>query len=180
MNEQVEKFIKEKKEAIENVELEKRKKHLRIIGLIEKKRTYQKQYDFKYNIYDEERKEYYYETKGAIEVTDAEYAEICKYYPPFKEKEVKYAGSGVKTLYGFGIAFYIIASIAILITIIGIFTYFLADYSKEQINGLSLASSFFPIAISSFAGGAICQGLSTIAKTALFKKTLLEEQYNFE
>jgi hypothetical protein len=38
----------------------------------------------------------------------------------------------------------------------------------------------FFIAINLFALGAIAFGLSSVAKTALFKRTLLEQQYEFE
>jgi len=98
--------------------------------------------------------------------------------------KVYYQGSGVKTLNGFGTFFFIIGSIAILVTVIGFIMYLAndMDYSRGRENaliGISLASSFFPITIGSFAAGAICKGLSTIAKTALYKRRLFEEQYSF-
>jgi len=104
-----------------------------------------------------------------------------------KEKEtivINYQGSGVKTLNGFGTFLFVIASIAMLVAVIGFFMYLGNDMDsskemKDALTGLSMASSFFPIAIGSFAGGAICKGLSTIAKTALYKRTLLEKQYCF-
>ena len=44
---------------------------------------------------------------------------------------------------------------------------------------MSSAGLFITNAISSLAAGAICKGLSTVAKTALYKRMLLEKQYNF-
>ena len=97
---------------------------------------------------------------------------------------VNYQGSGVKTLSGFGTFFFIIGSIAILITLIGFIMYLVNDlnYSSERENaliGISVASSFFPISIGSLAAGAICQGLSSIAKTSFYKRKLIEEKYSF-
>jgi len=98
--------------------------------------------------------------------------------------KVNYWNSGVNTLYGFGKFFLIIGFIAMLVAIIGFIVYLtnFDSYSgaENAIIGISLAASFFPISIGSFAAGAICKGLSTIAKTALYKRTLLEEQYYFE
>jgi len=103
-----------------------------------------------------------------------------------EEKEVinvSYKGSGVKTMAGFGTFLFVVGSVAMLVAIIGFFIYvanYDSYYRDKAITGISLAASFFPIAIGSFAGGAICKGLSTIAKTALYKKTLLEKQYQFK
>jgi len=97
-----------------------------------------------------------------------------------KEIKVNLKDSGVKTLNGFGTFFFVVAIIATFVTIIGLFMYLTMDYESKRLIGISLASSFFPIIIGSFAGGAICKGLSTIAKTALYKRILLEEQYHFK
>jgi hypothetical protein len=101
-----------------------------------------------------------------------------------KEIKVNYQESGVKTLKGFGTFFLIIGSIAALITVIGFIMYLANDidsrFERENaLTGIALASSLLPISIGSFAGGAICKGLSSIAKTALYKRRLLEEQYSF-
>ena len=98
--------------------------------------------------------------------------------------KVNYQGSGVKTLNGFGTFFLIIGYTAMPVAVVGFIIYLanLDSWSGEKMamTGLSIAYSFFSIAIGSFAAGAICKGLSTIAKTALYKRTLLEEQYNFQ
>ena len=136
--------------------------------------------------YDEEKNMYYVERAVAIDVTDDEYVEICKYFPTVDKRiEVNYKGSGVKTLAGFGTFFFIIASIAALFAAIGFIMYLanVMDDRWEMANamiGISLVSSSLPIAIGSCAAGAICQGLSSIAKTALYKRTLLEKQYQFK
>ena len=99
-----------------------------------------------------------------------------------KEITVNYENSGVKTLKGFGAFFYVIGTLAMLCAAIGFIMYLSHQgysYREEALIGISLAASFFPISIGSFAAGAICKGLSTIAKTALYKRLLLEEQYSF-
>ncbi|MCL2327446.1 MAG: hypothetical protein FWC39_02910 [Bacteroidetes bacterium] len=78
---------------------------------------------------------------------------------------INYSGSGVKTLKGFAIFFFIIAFIAMIVAILDCF--------------LSFSLSFFITPILLFVGGAICIGLSSIAKTALYKRMLLENQYQF-
>ncbi|MDR2653298.1 MAG: hypothetical protein LBC68_13500, partial [Prevotellaceae bacterium] len=94
---------------------------------------------------------------------------------------VNYKNSGVETLNGFGTFFFVLGCISALVCIVGIVIY--ADdsnYEKTAYAGLSLASAFLPIAIGSLAFGAICKGLATMAKTSLYKRTLLEQQYEFE
>ena len=92
-----------------------------------------------------------------------------------KKIKVDFEGSGVKTLEGVGMILMIIGIISILTSAIGVLVFI----SGENTTGIYVASSFFPISIGSFAGGAICLGLSSIAKTALYKRLILEEQYDF-
>lgn len=187
MKQQIENLIGKEKERINASEKEKRDKHLISLGLTDEGKKIRQYIDYYSgnSKYDEEKKQYYIEISGALDVTDEEYLEICKYFPTVDEKvKVSFERSGVKTLNGFGTFFFIIASIAALVTIIGFIMYLAndMDYSYERENamlGLSLASSFLLIAISSFAGGAICNGLSSISKTALYTRTLLEKQYQF-
>jgi len=189
MNEQVQSFIEKAKVEQEATKLKERNQHLISLGLIDENKSERKYQEyFSENAkWDIEKKMYYVGLDVAVETTDEEYNEICKYFPPKPEKEVKvnFEGSGVKTLNGFGTFSFVIASIAMLVAVIGFIMYLAndMDYSSERENaiiGISMASSLFPIAIGSFAGGAICKGLSTIAKTALYKRTLLEKQYRFE
>lgn len=98
--------------------------------------------------------------------------------------KVNYNGSGVKTLSGFGTFFIVIASIAIIIALINIIIYVdsLNSYSWERDNYAScysIAVYFFSLSVGSYAIGAICLGLSTITKTALYRRTLLENQFIF-
>ena len=187
MKEKVEELIRNEKERIIASEKQKRDDHLISLGLIEEgkmNRIYQDEFSQE-AIYDKEKEKYYTESAVALDVTDEEYSEICKYFPTVdKEIKINYKGSGVKTLDGFGTFFFVIASLAALVAVIGFIMYLANDMdSRSEMEyamiGLSLASSFLPIAIGSVAGGAICQGLSTIAKTALYKRTLLEKQYQF-
>jgi ABC-type antimicrobial peptide transport system permease subunit len=84
---------------------------------------------------------------------------------------INYKGSGVKTLSRFGVFFFIIGIIAAIIAAIGFLRYLT---NADTSTGLSLASSFFPTAIGLLASAAVCTGLSSIAKTALYKRILLE------
>jgi hypothetical protein len=190
MNEKVKNLIQQEKERLDVSKKQMRDKHLMSLGLIDENKSDRKYqgYFSESAIWDGEKQMYYTGTDYALDVTDEEYDEICKYFSPTPtpEKKVKvdYQGSGVKTLNGFGTYFFVIASIAVLVAVIGFIMYLAndMDYSSERANamiGISLASSFFPIAIGTFAGGAICKGLSTIAKTALYKRILIEGQYRF-
>jgi hypothetical protein len=102
-----------------------------------------------------------------------------------KELIVNYEGSGVKTLSGFGVFFYVIGSLALLTAIIGGVLYLQNTGSSsssdeaDAILGVSLASAFFPLGLLSFFFGAVCSGLSNIAKTAFYKRAILEQQYDF-
>lgn len=185
MNQKVENLINQEKDRLEKYRNQMRNNHLKSLGLFEDKmeRVYLDYNDGSAKI-DEETKKYYIENPIVLEVTDEEYNEICKYFPPVeKEIKVDFSGSGVKTLEGFGKFFFFIASISIIVALVGLFMYLsnIESYSggDTAMKGISLASSFFPISIGSFACGAISLGLSTITKTALFKRHLLEKQYTF-
>jgi hypothetical protein len=101
-----------------------------------------------------------------------------------KELIVNYEGGGVKTLSGFGVFFHIIGSLALLTAIIGGFLYLQnieSSYTSDEdkaLLGASLARAFFPLGLISFFFGAVCIGLSSIAKTALYKRTIFEQQYD--
>jgi len=191
MNEQVKSLIEKEKERLAIAENLKRERHLRNLGLFDIKNI-ERVYTPNFNgaKFDSEKKSYYYEKgdKVVLDVTDSEYSEICKYFPPTsddstKEVRINYQGSGVKTLDSFGTFFFVIASISMLVALIGLIMYLanMDSYSgaDNAMIGISMASTLFPTAIGSFAGGAICKGLSTIAKTALLKRALLEKQYKF-
>ena len=79
MNPKVQEFLDKKKEE----ELKRRNEHLISLGLVDKSKK-EKKYGsaFRNNaIQEEETGRYYVERYGALEVTDEEYAEICKYCP---------------------------------------------------------------------------------------------------
>jgi hypothetical protein len=101
-----------------------------------------------------------------------------------KEKKVlkfRYENSGVKTLSGFGKFFYVIGLIALFVALIcGIVC--LGRYVLDSGDATSfgfVAGVSFSIGITSFFTGIICAGLSNIAKTALYHRTVLESQYEF-
>ncbi len=100
--------------------------------------------------------------------------------------KIDYQGSGVKTANGFSTFLFIISVIAIIVSLIG-FTIYLDStgsyYSYKEENafiGIALTFSFVLISFGSFSLGIICKLMSTIAKTSLYKRALLEEQYCFE
>lgn len=89
MNPKVQELISKKQEEIKKEKLEKREHHLIKLGLTANtKRVYFDNWtnspDCKY---DEEKKKYYEETAGALEVSDEEYNEICKYFPEENDDE---------------------------------------------------------------------------------------------
>src|SRR5690554_4594516 len=95
--------------------------------------------------------------------------------------KVDFKNSGVKTLKGFGVLFIIIAIIATLIAIIGLIIYKGNEggyFNDKAASGLSMAFNYFLISVGTYPIGAICIGLSSIAKTSLYKRTLLEEKYD--
>lgn len=79
MNPKVQEFLDKK----EKEKLKRRNEHLIELGLVDKSKI-EKKYGsaFRNNaIQEEETGRYYVERYGALEVTDEEYAEICKYSP---------------------------------------------------------------------------------------------------
>ncbi|HBG40945.1 MAG TPA: hypothetical protein DDW85_05985 [Porphyromonadaceae bacterium] len=95
-----------------------------------------------------------------------------------KEIKVDYSGSGVKTLNGFADFFIIIgilSSIALAVSV-GLF---LESLETGDSDGGILFPSSLASMVMSFAAGAICKGLSNIAKTSLFQRTILKEKYTF-
>jgi hypothetical protein len=102
-----------------------------------------------------------------------------------QELKINYDGSGVKILYGFGVFFFIAGVIALLVAVIGWFSHLGnsgSSYSADEATalvGASLAGTFFPIGIALLFAGAVCIGLSSIVKTALYQRTVLESQYEF-
>ena len=95
---------------------------------------------------------------------------------------VNFKNSGIKTLKGFGVLFFVVAIIATLIAFIGLIIYKANDgyFSDKATSGLSIAINYFLISVAAYPTGAICIGLSSITKTSLYKRTLLEEKYEFK
>lgn len=84
MNEKVEELISKRKEELRKQSLKRRNQHLVDLGLVSEKSTRQ-YFDTWQNTsdckWDEEKKKYYVGVEVPLEVTDEEYAEICKYFP---------------------------------------------------------------------------------------------------
>lgn len=83
MNEQVKNLIEEKIKGFREIELEKKKKHLIKLGLVDKKKLeiIKYSYFFEGAKYDFKEGIYFKEVPVTLELSDEEYAELCKYYP---------------------------------------------------------------------------------------------------
>lgn len=88
MDDRVAKLITEAKEKMEASTNKGRNDHLISLGLVDESKTVRKYLECYsgYAQFDKERNQYYKEVPAAISVTDDEYAEICKYYPPKQEE----------------------------------------------------------------------------------------------
>ena len=93
-----------------------------------------------------------------------------------KVVKVDYRGSFVKTLSILGLSFFILGIISIIPTIVGFINYLKGNSSEYYIN---MADYFLTYTIVLITSGAICRGISTMAKTALYKRALLEQEYEF-
>lgn len=142
MNPKVEDLISKKQEEIKQAKQERREKHLIKLGLTAEgtKRKYMEYYtnspDCKW---DEDKKMYYIGTAVPIEVTDEEYAEICKYYPEEENDTAKNGTYGAENtlntiagiILGLGIIATFISIISVFatgmpfITVLGIIILFL-------------------------------------------------------
>jgi hypothetical protein len=92
-----------------------------------------------------------------------------------KEKKLlklSYRGSCVKTLEGIGAMVFIIGGISVFI---GFIMLLLTDDSGDRVIAVYLLASFPPLLIL----GVICSGLSSIAKTALYQRIIMESEYEF-
>ena len=92
MRKEVEDLLRTEKERIFASGKQKRDKHLISIGLIDEGKTSrfyvgEDGYDSNNALYDNEKLKYYSENVGALDVTDEEYAEICKYFPQSKKED---------------------------------------------------------------------------------------------
>ena len=142
MNLQVENLLKTEKERIIASDKQKRDKHLISIGLVDKEksiRIYSEQdiYTSEFDKYDDEKKKYYKENAVALDVTDEEYNEVCKYFPPKSDifgKDSKF-GKIYPALSIISIICTIIGAVIILFAVIGLFygiSLVSSGYSSEE------------------------------------------------
>ena len=85
MNVKVENLIKQEKERLNVSKKQMRDNHLIRLGLIDENKTerkYQNYYSETANKFDSTKNMYYTEINSALEITDEEYEEICKYSSP--------------------------------------------------------------------------------------------------
>jgi len=148
MKEQVENLLRNEKERIIASEKQKKEEHLISIGLIDegtRTRVYQSSWSDSAT-YDEEKKTYYKESFGAVEVTDEEYAEICKYFPPKLDIFVENSklGKEYPALSVISIICKVIGALIVLLAVIGLFfgiSLATSGYSSETSLGIILIFS---------------------------------------
>lgn len=124
MNPKVEELISKKQEEIKSEKQKKRENHLISLGLTTDgtQRKYLEYYtnspDCKW---DEEKQMYYIGSAVAIDVTDEEYAEICKYYPEEEigvvKNETYGAENTLNTIAGIILGIGIVATFVLIITV---------------------------------------------------------------
>jgi hypothetical protein len=93
-----------------------------------------------------------------------------------QQVKVNYKNSGVKTLSGFAIFFSVIGGIALLS---GLIICLVCLWNDDEIN-TALVSALISAGIVLLFFATMCVGLSGIAKTALYKRTLLEQEHDFK
>ncbi|WP_298649010.1 hypothetical protein [uncultured Proteiniphilum sp.] len=91
-----------------------------------------------------------------------------------KEIKVYYSGSGVQTLKGTGTFLFVLTFISAITALVGL----VVSAGGSEI-GVSLTTTSVYLFFVCLIGGSICKGLSSIAKTALYKRTILETEYYF-
>ena len=133
MNPKVEELISKKQEEIKEQQLKKREKHLISLGLT-KDETQIQYLDYYTNSpdckWDAEKKKYYIGVASALDITDEEYAEICKYFPekenPTDNNESFGAENTLKTIAGIilaiGILSLFVGTIIVLVEMLPIMT----------------------------------------------------------
>ena len=115
---QIVNLLRSEKERIIASEKEKRDNHLISLGLIDEEKSSRKYQNYfsEEAKFDEQKQLYYKGIDVALEVTDEEYAEICKYFPPSKVG-VKSSEVGIKS--GAETTLNVIATIVLIGGIIG-------------------------------------------------------------
>ena len=142
MKEQVENLLRVEKERIIASDKQKRENHLLSLGLIDQEKTSRIYSDYQGLDYkfDEEKKKYYTERVEALDVTDEEYIEICKYFPPSKKVDNLNNQSNTKK-----ILFMFLGILCILIGIIIFGSAYRDDYSLGDNLMRGLGSTFILI-----------------------------------
>ena len=157
MKKQVENLLRTEKERISASEKQKRDKHLISIGLIDKEKKTGRNYRESYadgTKWDPDKGLFYKESFGALDVTDEEYAEICKYFPPskvgktssevgVKSRELKANASATKFFAGLLMVGGVIGAIICLTT----FTWVEVVKHSYYHGGFEIVTEFNPIGL---------------------------------
>lgn len=137
MNEKVQDLINQEIERLDALKKKERDEHLISLGLTDKKKSERKYYDYHFpdTEWDPEKKMFFILIDGAITVTDKEYSEICKYFPPTKKEVINVPTTAEKILKVIAIIVLIFGIIASITTL---FTIGLDRYNDITFTGLEL------------------------------------------
>lgn len=158
MNEQIEKWIENRKSEQRKEFEQKRDEHLLKLGLTDESKTIRKysSYYVQGMEYDIEKGRYYKKLNGPMDVSDEEYAQICKYapYKELKQVQMKDVNNGVE---GFlNIMAYIILSVGVIVFIVILL-------SSSNSSGYSAESNFLEF------GYAVCVLISSLVVFAVLR-----------
>lgn len=171
MNNKIQELIDEKRERLESSKQAQRDKHLIKLGLIDEEksnREYSDAYSHIHPYYDSEKKKHYREVKVALNITEQEYEELCKYFPP-DSKNINTSDSYENTLNSHENTLNIMANITlgvgILCTIILSFSIMYTDvpYGKSELDltGFAVTISVLLTTIISWALLRVISSIST-------------------
>jgi len=140
MNEKVKNLITQRKALLNASQKQIRDNHLISLGLVDESKPEREYVDSHYtgNIgkYDSETNRCYIEKHPALEVSDAEYEEICKYFPPTqKAKGISVMGTTLKiiAIVFFAITFFV--SISSVIKVLD--TKFYVEFTVHKLTSIS-------------------------------------------
>ncbi|HHT22798.1 MAG TPA: hypothetical protein GXZ87_05735 [Bacteroidales bacterium] len=151
MNEKVKTLIESKKQKLHEEKTKQKQKHLIDLGLVDstKRKRFYVDVPIEGALYDEVEKRYYINKPKPLDVTDDEYEEICKYFPPNEsytnqEVELTTVENTLNTLA------YVVLWIGIIGGVIGLFTLttvedrYIEEFSPEGLI-ISLAIILFGV-----------------------------------
>ena len=154
MNIKIQELIEEKKKRLDSSKQAQRDKHLIKLELIDEEksnREYSDAYRHTHPYYDSEKKKHYREVKVALNITEQEYEELCKYFP-LESEEVDDFNTYENTLSTIGNITLIAGLICTIILFFSI-VFIDAPYGDSEFNsaGFAITLSVFLTTITTWA-----------------------------